>query len=507
MARSGLHAIDWAIVALYTAAVVTIGWRASRGQKTVESHLRANRSLPTWALIFSVLAAEISAATYIGVPEKAYVANWNYLQFAVGALLGKWVLSRWFVKLYWRLNLATVYGFLGQTIGPVSQRASAWTFLGGRLVASGVRMFIAAVALEEVTGFPMALSVALMAAISTVYTFLGGLRAVVWTDVAQGAVFVIGALAALLVGLAQLDLPLAQVVREAWQAGKLQTFTLDHGGLGWLASTRPFPVAVLGGFLLALAVGGTDQESVQHLLNSRSEKASGRTIFGSGLLTFPVVALFLSVGTMLWAYAQHVPGAEFAGGKTANVFPSFARTVLPIGVRGLVFAGLFAAAISFLGATLNALTTTWITDIRPAPAGQVRSLARVRFVTCVFGALLLAVALFFAWYKDKSGEHLIDIALSAMTILYGGILGGFLTALLFPGRGNDRSVPLAMAVGVLAGALLFFHKELLGLPHKVLEWPWSILITTLLTVALASLGRRATGERTAASDTKILPHE
>src|SRR5688572_1551862 len=128
-----MHWVDWSVLLAYAALLVGLGWRASRGlTKTVDSHLRADRSLPVWAVVFSVLATEVSGATYVGVPESAFRANWNYMQFAVGALLGKWVLSKWFIRLYWRLNLKTVYGFLGQRVGPSTQLASAWAFLGGR---------------------------------------------------------------------------------------------------------------------------------------------------------------------------------------------------------------------------------------------------------------------------------------------------------------------------------------------------------------------------------------
>jgi SSS family transporter len=482
-----VRALDWAVLLAYGGLLVLLGWRASRGARSAESHLRADRSLPAWAVIFSVLATEISAATYIGVPESAYRGDWTYLQFAIGALLGKWVLSTWFIRLYWRLDLPTVYGFLGRRIGPGTQRASALAFLVGRLIASGVRLFIAALAFSVVTGFSLEGAIVVMSALSTLYTLLGGLRAVVWTDVAQGSIFAIGAAVALGVGLAKLGLPVGQVLGEAWDAGKLQVLAFGPGEPGWLASVRPLPVAVLGGFFLTLASHGTDQENVQYLLNTRSERASARTIVGSGLITFPIVALFLSVGTMLWAFHRHVPVEAYAPDDTRRIFPNFIMHVLPAGVRGLVFAGLFAAAISSLGATVSATTAAWLADLRP---GRAAGLLRVRLISLVFGALLGLVGLFFAWYSRGSGDQLVQIALGAMTILYGGILGGFLVALLFERRGDDLSVSLGMAAGVLAGAALFFQVELFGLGQRVLEWPWFIPISAALAVGVGITRRR-----------------
>jgi len=467
-----MQAFDWAVLLAYVALVLGIGWYVSRGTKSAEGHLRADRNLPAWAVVFSILAAEISAATYIGVPETGFKGDWTYLQLAIGALLGKWVVSTWFVRLYWRLNLPTVYGLLLQRIGVRSQRASAWAFLCGRLVASGVRLYIAALAFAVVTGLPVWGCIVLMAGISTLYTLIGGLKAVVWTDVAQGTVFFLGALTALVVGLHSIGLPLSELFSEAFEAGKLRLFATEGNPL---TSTQSLWSALLGGFLLALAVQGTDQEAVQHMLNTRSERSAGRTVLTSGLVTFPIVASFLAVGTMLWLFARHVGTHGYALGtpeEVKRVFPNFILHELPVGVRGLVFAGLFAAAISSLGATLNAAAAAWTHDIAPRAKGL--TLAGVRALTGVFGLLLAGIGLFFEWFAQGSTTDLVQIALGAMTILYGGILGAFLVALFAARRGNDVSVPLGMLAGVLCGAGFFFFGQ------SVLSWPWSLCLSTLV---------------------------
>jgi len=484
-----MQAIDWAVLLSYVALVLGIGWYVSRGTHSAEGHLRANRDLPAWAVVFSILAAEVSAATYIGVPEGSFRGNWTYLQYAIGALLGKWVVSTWFVRLYWRLNLPTAYGLLAQRIGARSQRSSAWVFLCGRLVASGVRLYIAAIAFAVVTGLDVWQCILLMAGISTCYTLVGGLRAVVWTDVAQGTVFFIGALAALFVGLHAIGLPLDQLASEALAAGKLH-FLSPQGNP--LTSTQSLWSALLGGFLLSLAVQGTDQEAVQHMLNTRSERSAGRTVLTSGLVTFPIVATFLSVGTMLWLFQRHVGSHGYALGtdeEIKSVFPNFILHELPTGVRGLVFAGLFAAAISSLGATLNAAAAAWMHDIAPRSRGL--SLAGVRALTGVFGILLAGVGLFFDWYAHDSNVELVQLALNAMTILFGGILGAFLVALFASGRGSDVSVPLGMLAGVACGSVLFFQDKLFQ--HTYLSWPWSMCLSTLVAAGVGLLApRRAT---------------
>ena len=486
--------LDWAVIAAYALLLVGLGWWSARGYDTAASHLRADRSLPAWAVVFSVLATEVSAATYVSVPAAAYSGQWSYLQYAFGNLVGKIVLATLFIQLYWRLDLSSAYGFLGRRVGRASQRAAAWAFLGGRLIASGVRLYIAALALSAAAGFSIPLAVILIALVSTVYTWMGGLRAVVATDVAQGAVFMIGAATALVVGLAAIDAPLSELAREVMQADKTQVFFWNAGGeAGWWQSTRPFPMAVLGGFALVLATHGTDQENVQNLLNTKSARSSVRSLVASGLATFPIVALFLSVGTMLWLYHRHVAVTAYDPVQDAQrIFPLFIVHALPDGIRGLVFAGLFAAAV--VGATLNAMTTIWIGDIRGRASLDV-SRTEARVLNAVFGVLLALVGLFFWRWTAGTRENLIEVALNAMTILYGGLLGGFLCGLVYTRRGSDSSVAWGMAAGAVVGAAAFFQRQLLGIPAgepKVLEWPITMPVSVLVAMAVGAMGRRGT---------------
>lgn len=494
-----MQTIDWIIMTAYVLLIVGIGTYVGRGTKTGEGHLRADRTLPAWAIIFSMLASEISAATYIGVPEAGFRGSWTYMQFAIGALLGKWVVSTVFARLFWRLNLATAYGFLGTRIGPKIQLATAASFILGRLIASGVRLFIAALAFALVvdvriwstTGVPEA--VCAMAALSTVYTLLGGFKAVVWTDVAQGTIFCVGALAALIFGLSQIDAPLGTLVNEALDAGKmtvLQSTPMPFSKeWSWL-STNTIWAALVGGFFLNLATFGTDQETVQHMLNTRTEKESGRTVFASALITFPVVATFLSVGTMLWLWQKHGAQPSYSAVtpmEVKQVFPNFILQVLPMGLRGLVFAGLFAAAMSSLGATLNAAAAATVNDVLPKLKD--RGLGMVKFLILFYGVALLGVGLFFVQWATQEKQDLVQIALGAMTILYGAILGVFLLALIFGKRVKDESSIVALALGVALGAFFFFYRttNAAGEPVALMAWVWSMPITTGTTMLVGLL--------------------
>jgi Na+/proline symporter len=231
---------------------------------------------------------------------------------------------------------------------------------------------------------------------------------------------------------------------------------------------------------------------VQHLLNVRTEKGAVRSLITSGLFTFPIVAMFLAVGTVLFVYHQHLPPVGYgvsADDDVRRIFPNFTMHVMPAGLRGLVFAGLFAAAVASLGATINAVVATWTKDIQQ---GSTLSLRAVRGLMALCGVALMAIALFFVWWASQSSDDLVNIALSSMTIIYGGILGTFLSALLLPRR-SDGALVLALCVGIAAGVSLFFHPQLLAQISEhdpktpVLAWPWYIPLSATITVMCASL--------------------
>jgi Na+/proline symporter len=505
-----MHFLDWAVLAGYLALLIGLAYWASRGQSGSESHLRAGRSLPAWAVVFSILATEISAATYIGVPETGFNSNWTYLQFAIGNLLGKVALATFVIGLYWKLNLQTAYGFLGQRVGPRSQRASAWGFLAGRLIASGVRLYIAALAFSVVTRTSLSASILVMAGLSTLYTLIGGLKAIVWTDVAQGMTFLVGAAAALIFGMLKTPIPLAQCFDEVAAAAKLKVLNFDSGGVSWYSTDGTLPMAIVAGFFLVLATHGTDQIMVQHLLNTRTQKGATRSLVTAGLFTFPIVVLFLSVGTMLWLYHRHVTVEAYDPSDTKRIFPNFIMHVIPTGLRGLAFAGLFAAAIASLGATLNAATATCTNDLFPRRDGKPPSMASVRWLGALFGGLLALVALFFAVYDAQGTTDLVRVALSAMTIVYGGILGAFACALVPGKRFTDAAVTAGLCGGCVTGAVQFFQSELLQAcgwlerlhlapGAKLIAWPLSIPISLVVTLGIAALLSRGASKQGAST--------
>jgi len=489
--------LDYAVVGVYAALVLAIGLGAGRGHQRASELVLAGRALPTWAVLLSMIATELSAATFIGVPHAGYTGNWAYLQLAFGALAGKLLLGLYVIPLYHRAGSVTVYGLLEQRFGPATRRFAAVAFSAGRVLASGVRLFIAALAFAAVTGLDVYTAIAVSGVIAGAYTLVGGIRAVVWTDVLQGFVFIAAALA-ILVALALHPLGgLPEIVRWAAAEGRMQVFHLSP--LIALADGRPFAVGLIGGFFLTLATHGTDYDMVQRLLAARTGRAGGRALIGSALLNFPLTALFLFIGTgIAFAYRQ-APAYDIS--DASRILPLFALHELPAGARGLLFSGLFAAAMSSFDSAVCAIATTWSIDVLPEARDEARLLRRIRRASVACCAALLVTALAIAYYyaaltqgsaaAAPTGFGLVDLALSAMTILYGGLLGVFALALLGRRRGSDASAVAGLIAGGLVGAALFLHPLFAGDQGRALiAWAWWIPISAAVALGVGALGRR-----------------
>ena len=490
---------DYAVLALYGLLVLWVGARAARGHQSASDLALGGRDLPTWAVLFSMVATELSAATFIGVPHAAFTGDWAFLQFAFGALAGKLVLAATAIPLYHRAGVVTVYELLGQRFGPRARRASALCFLAGRVLASGVRLFIAALAFSVATGLDVEVAILVCGALAGLYTGVGGIRAVVWTDVLQGAIFVCAALACVVVLALRADGGLPAIL--AWAESGERMRLLHAAPPIALGDTRPFFVGLFGGFFLTLATHGTDHDMVQRLLSTRDGRAGARALVWSALLNFPLTALFLFIGTGLAFFYATPPAYDIV--DSSRILPIFALHELPTGLRGLLFAGLFAAAMSSFDSAVCALGTTFANDVLPPAADEAARVRRLRLASVGFGGLLILAAIGMAAYQRALASadtaagaafSLVDLALSAMTILYGGLLGVFALAIGARRRGSDGSAVAGLAVGSLAGTALFLHPLFIG--RTLIAWPWWIPLGAGLALLVASASRGRLTDRT-----------
>ena len=489
-----MSVLDWLVIAAYLAGTIGLGLWLSRKQENLEDYFLGGRAIPWWAALLSLVATTISAATFLGAPEQGYIRDMTYLQFSLGSIAAQFVLAAVFVAAFYRYRVYTVYGYLTLRFGMPTQTTSAAVFLVGRLFASGARLFIAAIAIEVATGLDMATSIVVLGVVAVAYTRIGGIKAVIWTDVLQAVILVGGGAIALMSLLADTPLSLGQVIDYLSAHDK---FRIVDSGDSALINPYHIVPAVVGGFFLTMATHGTDHDMVQRILTCSESRDGQRSMWMSSFVGLAVTVLFLVVGQMLFVWVAHLPegdamrvlAAELREtGKNGHFFLYYIVHQLPPGITGLVLAAVFAAAMSSLDSALSAMSATVVTDLYAPylkPGGTAAHYLRVsRAATVLIGILLVGVALLVVHYYESNPQtDLLSIALGVMTFFYGALLGIFLIGFISRTRGASWSNLLGAALSIAAVVAVKYNTEV--------GWPWFIVIGTLVTMAVGMLGRTA----------------
>jgi len=484
-------AFDLAILIAYVGATIAIGlWVAGR-QRSLGDYLLGGRDLPWWALLLSIVATETSTATFLSVPGIAYggglpgtTGDLRFLQLPLGFIAGRAVAAFVLLPLYFRGELFTAYEVLRERSGPAVRTLASALFLITRTLADGLRLYLMALVVQVMTGWPLSVAVPAVGGATLVYTLLGGMRAVVWTDVLQFAVYMLGALLALFVLLGALPAGATGPLAAAADAGRLQTFDFSFD----LASPFTFWAGLLGGAVLSLGSHGVDQLVVQRYLAARSERDARKALLWSGPIVLVQFAFFLALGLGLSAfYAAHPPAQPFT--RADEVFPHFIVHHLPRGAVGVVLGAVFAAAMSTLSSSLNASASALVNDILLPATGRRGddrfALRAARWATLLFGGLQVAVGI-----SGLGGAStVVNQVLAIASFTTGVILGVFALALL-PGR-DPRAALAGMACGLLFTGWLVVSGARAGI---AVAWPWLGLLssgsTFLAGVVWRSLARR-----------------
>lgn len=490
---------DIAVIVLYLLAMPVIGVLLGGKQRGSRDYFVGNRTLPWWAVCLSVVATETSTLTVISVPTVAYLGTFTYLQLAIGYLLGRIVVAFVLLPRYYAGNLISAYTFLGQRFGSGMQATASVTFLVTRLLADGLRLFATAIPVKvmlDAFGVNTAYwqIVVGLALLTVLYTYFGGIRAVVWVDVIQLAMYVGGALvvAALLLG----RLP-ADWFGTAWQEGKFQL--LDFGS-SVLTEQYAFFTAVVGGAVFAMASHGADQLMVQRLLACRTVRDSQRAVIASGVVVFLQFALFLFIGSLLWAFYSGASPASMNMTSDDELFPTFIVTELPPGLAGLLIASILAAAMSTLSSTLNSLSTSTVSDLyqrfTKRSVDDARILKLGRLWTLVWAGIFVAFAVMFT----STENPIVEVGLEIASYTYGALLGAFALG-LFVRRAKQADAVIAFLVTLAGVAYLGFG---VSFPDgeggtAALAFPWytpvGVLITLLVGGSLSLRNPRATPPR------------
>jgi SSS family solute:Na+ symporter len=473
----GLNRTDYLIIALYLAGITLFGLRFRKKQRSLRDYFLAGRDIPWWAIALSIVAAETSTLTIISVPGIAYDTNFTFLQLVMGYVVGRVVISFVLLPHYFTGDLYTAYELIERRFGRGLRSLTAGLFLLTRAAAEGVRVYAVSIVVSIALGTGEVTSIAIITALTVVYTFEGGLAAVIWTDVVQTAIYVGGTLVGLVTILRLVPGGWAAIHAAAASAGKLQVF--DFSWNFWVPYT--FWAGVIGGAFLTTASHGTDQLIVQRLLAARGQKQSVMALLSSGVWVFFQFALFLIVGVMLWAYYR-VPSASF--GRADRIYPTFIVSRMPHGISGLLIAAILAAAMSNLSAALNSLSSSLIMDfyVRFRPLAEERTKMRLSRVATLFWALLLFALAVLS--LNKVGR-VVEVGLQIASIAYGALLGVFLLGVLTR-RANQR--------GAMVGMVFGFGVEIyLWLGTRV-PWTWWVMIGTCVTFAIGYGVSLALGE-------------
>jgi SSS family transporter len=466
-----IRAADFAVLLLYLGGITLFGVRFRRGQSSVHDYFLGGRSAPWWALAASIVATETSTLTIIGTPAIAFGGTLAFLQLAIGYIAGRILISVLFIPAYFRGEFYTAYALIEKRFGAQARRIAAVTFLGTRALAEGVRLNAIGKVVSVAFGTGSRFSIAAITALTLLYTFEGGMKAVIWTDLVQLVLYLAGSATAFWLLLGKIPGGWSEVARASAAAGgKLRVFDFSFS----LTQAYTFWAGVIGGTFLTLASHGTDQTMVQRLLAARNERDSQRAIIASGLLVFVQFALFLLVGVMLFAYAQHAPLAIPEGDRD-RIFPAFVVSQMPVGVAGLVLAAMFAVAMSNASGSLNSLASSSIMDfeaLRGGGQGDPAGLLRLsRRITLVWGVLLGGLAL-------VDWGPVLEAGLTIASITYGSLLGLFLLGLL-----NPRATATGAVTGMIAGLAVILLIRL----FTPLAWTWYVLAGTVPTFLVGSL--------------------
>lgn len=497
-----MQTLDLIIIFGYLIGITAFGILFSGKQETTEDYFVGDRSVPWWAIAMSIVATETSTITFVSVPGIAFAkgGNFQFLQLVLGYMLGRIVISLIFIPMYFKGELQTVYQLLGDRFGNRVKMLASALFVVMRNIADGVRLLLTAIVLAAVytSFYPgsdastiIIASIVLLGIVMIIFTFYGGMEAVIWVEVVQLVIYIGGAVAAAIVLVQNIDGGMSTAMSLGEQFNKFSVFDF-----GWdMAKTYTFWAGLFGGCFLTMSTHGTDQYLVQRYLCTKKPSSASLALLSSGAVVLGQFIGFLFIGVLLFAFYAPFNSADYANagvagsGISANfpflkgdqVFPNFITEHMPPGLSGLVVAAIFAAALS---SSLNSIAATAINDLYKPFKKNITDKQLVRLagiLTVVIGIIQILVAIAFM----KSGESALGLALAVASLINGPVLGVFLVG-SFMKRASEIHALIGMIVSILVMTyiMLAANKVIDG---PVIAWTWYALIGSLITFSVAFL--------------------
>ena len=472
----GFNWVDWLIVVAYLVAITLFGLQFRRRQQSIQTYFLGGKTVPAWALSLSIVATETSTLTIIGTPGIAFGGNLSFLQLVLGYLVGRAFISLVLIPAYFKGEMYTAYELMQRRFGSRIKHATASMFLITRALAEGYRVLAIATVASVVLGTGEVPSILIISALTLIYTFEGGLTAVIWTDVVQLFIYIGGTLVTFSVILGLIPGGWSGVLANAGHKLTLWNFSGDY------SLPYTFWAGVIGGAFLNTASHGVDQLIVQRLLAAKNERDSKIALLSSGLVILFQFTLFLVVGVMLYSYYHYYPHETPAAAQD-RIFPTFVVRHLPHGVSGLMVAAILAAAMSNLSSSLNSMASTTVVDFyRPFVRQDAKGAHELRvskFMTVLWGLALVALAIL-----SRGVKSVLEAGLTIASITYGSMLGVFLLGVLTK-VATERGSILGMTAGLLSMLAVWKFTSV--------AFTWYVLIGTAITFTVGYLASRFAG--------------
>jgi len=467
-------ALDYVIIVVFLIGAAAFGIITGGKQKTVKDYFLGSKKIPWWAVCFSIVAAETSTLTFISIPGLAYLTNLNFLQVTFGYLIGRILVATILLPAYSKGELLTAYTFLENRFGGKTRSFASIIFLFTRTAADGVRLFATAIPLKLMLNIDYPLAITIIAVITLIYTYTGGMKGVIWVDVILMFIYLGGAIISAVYLLNLIPGGWTTVAATSFADNKFSVFNLrfENGIAGFFSQPYTLLGGLIGGAFLSMASHGTDQLIVQRLLSTKCLRDGQKAIIGSGVIVIIQFAIFLLVGVMLYAFYGKLDV------KSDEIFPMFIINVLPTGISGIIIAGLFAAAMSTLAGSMTSLASSTMHDLYIPFFGKnlddQKQLRISRMFTIFWAGMLVISAILFM----ESSRAVVEIALSIASFTYGGLLGTFLLGIL-----NKKAKQEDALAGFVAGTFIMISVISLNL----VAWTWYTIVGVTATLLIGSL--------------------
>ncbi len=491
------NAADWLIIFAYLFGIIGLGVWFGKDQKNTRDYFLGSKNVAWWVIGLSIVAAETSALTIIGVPGLAYGGNLMFIQMVLGYIIARIILAVVMVPHYLKGEIYSPYQLLANVFGPAARQTAGGFFLLSETLAAGVRVYVACIPIQLMLGIQVFPAILLFIFLSLIYTYIGGVKAVIWTDAVQFGLFVCGGLFTLFYIPTLMDGGMRQVLSEAAQAGKLQWLNTDFT----LALPFNLWMGIIGGTFVTMSSHGAEQLIVQRVLACKTVADGRKALILSAFLILPLFLIFLLAGAMLWVYYQHVspaiPLPESRPGIKANdfIYPIFMLTAVPHWLKGFLIVAILSAAMSSVSSALTSLASVSTMDFVQPVLRRVRSesfFLRFSKISTVGWAVALAMVA----YLSREVVFVLNAAFSLRGLTSGALLGGLMLGVFW-----KRGSPVPLIVGMMASLVFMIGVSLNWFWETRIDWPWYTLIGTAVTLAVAWLIRLVLPNAPAPSET------